>query len=119
MKSALLVLVASFAALSSATWVVQCYSRLYDQRMDPIVNPDQVSPHVHVIAGGNGFGFTMDFQQARSSKCSTCNIREDLSNYWTPKLYYHAQNGSFISVPIEGDQANGNVGGMAIYYLQV
>ncbi|OCK72946.1 WSC-domain-containing protein [Lepidopterella palustris CBS 459.81] len=116
MKTLLVGLVASLAAPVSGTFVVKCYSRLIDERADPIVNPGAPASHVHVIAGGSGFNFSMDYNQARASKCSTCNIKEDLSNYWTPKLYYHAKNGSFISVPIMGDDGYGNMGGMAIYY---
>ncbi|KAF2427828.1 WSC-domain-containing protein [Tothia fuscella] len=102
---------------SFATFVVQCTSRLTDDRLDPIVFPDQISDHVHVIAGGSGFGPSMTYNDARSSACTTCNIKQDLSNYWTPKLYYQAQNGTLISVPIDGDDSVGNMGGMAIYYL--
>jgi hypothetical protein len=83
------------------------------------VNPGEISDHVHVIAGGNAFGPTMTYEDARSSSCTTCNIKQDLSNYWTPKLYYQAQNGSLASVPIDGDDSQGNQGGMAIYYLYV
>jgi hypothetical protein len=105
------------ASPALATFVVQCTSRLVDERVDPLVYPGQISDHVHAIAGGNGFDITMDYDKARASSCSTCNIKEDLSNYWTPKLYFQAQNGSFTPVPIDGDDSVGNMGGMAIYYL--
>ncbi|KAF2085078.1 WSC-domain-containing protein [Saccharata proteae CBS 121410] len=115
--SAAFCVAASFIAPVSATWVQQCYSRLFDQRADPILQSGKVAYHTHVIAGGNGFNFTIDYAAARASTCSSCAIKEDLSNYWTPKMYYHAKNGSFITVPIEGDDNEGNMGGMAIYYL--
>lgn len=117
MNSLLLGLVASLAAPVSGTFVIQCYSRLFDERADPVVDPGKASNHVHAIVGGNGFNFTMNYDQARASKCSTCNVKEDLSNYWTPKMYFHAKNGSFINVPINGDTPGGNMGGQAIYYL--
>ncbi|ORY12630.1 hypothetical protein BCR34DRAFT_587097 [Clohesyomyces aquaticus] len=117
MKSLLFGLVASLAVPASSTFVVQCYSRLFDQRADPVVDPGAASGHVHTISGGNGFNFSMTYAQARASQCSTCNIKQDLSNYWSPKLYFRAQNGSFLSVPIIGDNDGGNLGGMAIYYL--
>jgi Domain of unknown function (DUF1996) len=111
------VLVAYLAiAPASAFWRMPCPSRLVTERADPIVSPGIVSAHVHTIVGGNGFGFTMDYAQARSSKCSSCPIEQDLSNYWTPALYYHAQNGSFINVLQAGDGA-GITGGMTVYYL--
>lgn len=112
-----IVLAALVVSPALATFVVQCTSRLVDDRLDPIVNPGQISDHVHVIAGGSGFSDTMNYDMARASSCGTCNIKQDLSNYWTPKLYYQAQNGSLISVPIDGDDSLGNMGGMAIYYL--
>jgi hypothetical protein len=129
-------LLAAFAASPSfATFVIQCTSRLIDERADPLVEPGQVATHAHVIAGGNGFDFEMDYDKARGSSCSTCYVKEDLSNYWTPKLYYQGQDGNFTAVPIDGDDSQGNMGGqvhfmehinlaiadlfyrMAIYYL--
>ncbi|KAI9802651.1 MAG: hypothetical protein M1825_002673 [Sarcosagium campestre] len=60
--------------------------------------------------GGNGFGPSMTYDQALASTCSTCKAPKDKSNYWTPTLYFRAENGSFISV----DQ----IGGALIYYQQ-
>ncbi|KAN0087269.1 protein of unknown function (DUF1996) domain containing protein [Elaphomyces granulatus] len=114
---AFVLLIACSVTPVSAFWRMPCPGRLVTERADPIVDPGQVSGHVHSIAGGSGFTFTMDYAQARSSKCSSCPIKQDLSNYWTPALYYHAQNGSFISVPQAGDSASG-LGGMTVYYLQ-
>jgi hypothetical protein len=105
-----------FSSPALSTFVVQCTSRLTDDRLDPIVNPNEISDHVHVIAGGSSFGPSMNYDAARAASCTSCNIKADLSNYWTPKMYYQAQNGSMIAVPIDGDSA-GNLGGMAIYYL--
>ncbi|KAK0727746.1 hypothetical protein B0T26DRAFT_738329 [Lasiosphaeria miniovina] len=106
----------SLAVPAYAGFQVQCFSRLFDERLDPIVNPGKLSGHVHVISGGNGFAAAMDFDRARASSCTTCNVRDDLSNYWTPKMYFHAQNGSFLPVPVVGDNQYGNMGGMVIYY---
>jgi len=102
---------------AAAFWRMPCPSRLIEERIDPIIAPGAVSAHTHVVAGGSGFGYTMDYNQARAAPCSSCPITADLSNYWTPKLYYQAQNGSFISVPLSGD-GTGNEGGMTVYYLQ-
>lgn len=93
-----------------------CPGRLVTERADPIVSPGAISGHVHTISGGNGFNFSMDYAQARASTCSSCPITADLSNYWTPKLYYQTQNGSFIDVPQAGD-GEGVYGGMTVYYL--
>ncbi|KAI9826765.1 MAG: hypothetical protein M1826_006560 [Phylliscum demangeonii] len=84
-------LVLALSGPSAAFWKIPCTSPLVVERADPIVNPGQVSPHVHTIMGGNGFGFSMDYQQV-------------------PSLYFHEANGSFTSVQ--------QVGGALIYYLQ-
>lgn len=110
-------LVAALAAPAAAFFRIPCPGRIVSERADPIVSPGAVSGHVHTIAGGNGFDFTMDYETARSSDCSSCPIKQDLSNYWTPKLYYQYQNGSFEDVAQSGD-GNGVYGGMTVYYLQ-
>jgi len=110
-------LVASLAAPASAFIAFNCGGPVVEERADPIVNPGGVSGHAHKIAGGNAFGFTMDYAQARSSSCSSCPIKQDKSNYWTPKLYYQAADGTFESVPTVGDGDADTSGGMRIYYL--
>ncbi|GAB7340271.1 hypothetical protein MBLNU457_6733t1 [Dothideomycetes sp. NU457] len=121
MLSSIAVTALSAAALLpapvAAFWRMPCGSRLLDQRMDPIIFPGIVSPHVHQLVGGNGLGYTENFDTARESTCSSCPITADLSNYWTPTLYYQYQNGSFVKVPQVGD-GSGNLGGMNVYYLQ-
>lgn len=59
----------------------------------------------------------MDYADARAGECSSCPIKQDMSNYWTPKLYYQTENGTFIDVPQAGD-GEGVYGGMTVYYLQ-
>jgi hypothetical protein len=98
----------ALVAPASAFWRMPCPNPLVVERADPIVSPGAVSGHVHTIMGGSGFGFTMDYAQARASACSTCMVTQDMSNYWVPNLYYHAPNGSFISVE--------QIGGATIYY---
>lgn len=114
--SSVVSLLVALAIPTTAFFRMPCPGRLVDERADPIVNPGAVSGHVHAIAGGSGFGFNMTYQQARSSSCSSCPIKADLSNYWIPKLYYRAQNGSLISVPMVGD-GSGALGGITVYYL--
>lgn len=111
-----LVLLATLISTVSAFWRMPCPSRLIQERIDPVVYPGFVSAHVHTVSGGSGFGYNMSFPQARASDCTSCPIKEDLSAYWTPKLYYLAQNGSFYGVPQAGDGA-GTTGGMTVYYL--
>ncbi|RPB22743.1 WSC-domain-containing protein [Terfezia boudieri ATCC MYA-4762] len=93
-----------------AFWRLPCASPVLIERADPIVNPGKVAGHLHTIMGGNGFGFEMDYDQARKSTCSTCSVKEDLSSYWIPNLFYKAKNGSLHEVE--------QMGGALVYYLQ-
>jgi hypothetical protein len=86
------------------------------ERLDPTVNPNAVASHLHTISGGAGFGASVNFAQARAAPCSSCQIKEDMSNDWTPHLFVHAKNGCFLPVPVVGDCADAH-GGMAVYYL--
>lgn len=95
---------------------MSCLERLARERLNPIVNPGAVSGHLHTSSGGAGFGATMDYAQARAAPCSSCEIKEDMSNDWTPQLFIPAQNGSFILGPVVGD-GDGSHGGMTAYYL--
>lgn len=117
MKSLILAALTVLTGPVTSTFVVQCTSRLFDQRADPVIEPGTAASHVHTISGGSGFNFSMKYEDARASSCSSCNLKQDMSNYWSPKLYYKAQDGSFLDVPIIGDTDGGNLGGMAIYYL--
>lgn len=51
---------------------------------------------------------TVDYSDTQASNCTTCRVTKDLSNYWFPKMYYHATNDSFVKVPLTG--------GTNIYY---
>jgi len=107
----------ALAGAANAFWRMPCSGRLLLERADPIVNPGQVAGHVHTISGGNGFDFEMDYGKANASTCSSCPIKKDLSNYWTPKLYYMAEDGTFEDVPQAGE-GEGATGGMTVYYQQ-
>ncbi|KAG5760064.1 hypothetical protein H9Q72_011817 [Fusarium xylarioides] len=87
---------------ASAFFRLPCSRPVTLQRVDPIVNPGTLSAHAHTVMGGNRFNFTMDFDTARASTCTTCKAREDLSNYWIPNLYYRAPDGTFEDVPQTG-----------------
>jgi len=80
------------------------------ERIDPIISPGKVSAHVHQVAGGNGLGFSQNYAITRSATCTTAAFKEDLSNYWTPVLYYQHKDGSFTRV---------SQSGMTVYYLYV
>ena len=101
---------AVLAAPVAAFWRLPCKSTLVVERADPIVNPGNMSGHVHQIMGGNGFDFEMDYADTQASTCTSCTVHGDFSNYWTPALYYQHQDGTFEKV----DQ----IGGGLVYYLQ-
>jgi hypothetical protein len=111
-------LAALIATPASAFIRFSCANNLVEERADPIVSPNEVAGHAHKIVGGNGFGFNMSYEQARGSQCSSCPIKQDFSNYWTPKLYFQNGDGTFQSVPTVGDNAQDLNGGQTVYYLQ-
>ncbi|KAF2835437.1 WSC domain-containing protein [Patellaria atrata CBS 101060] len=108
---------ASLLVPVTAFFRMGCPGSIVRERADPIVSPGKASGHVHTISGGSGFGFEMSYEDAINSACTSCSIKEDLSNYWVPSLYFHAKNGSFINVPQSGD-GTGHEAGILIYYLQ-
>ncbi|KAI0411858.1 hypothetical protein F5X98DRAFT_383196 [Xylaria grammica] len=95
-------------------------SSLTIQRLDPVVEPGQTpSAHVHHIVGGNAFNASMTGDVGERGTCTTCEMAEDFSNYWTAVLY-HPTNGSYHRVPVKNNAAlaAGTTGGMTIYYTQ-
>lgn len=110
-------LAAALAAPAAAFFRMPCPGRIVTERADPIISPGAISGHVHTISGGNGFKFDMTYADTQASDCSSCPIKQDLSNYWTPKLYFQHQNGTFQDVHQSGD-GTGIYGGMTVYYLQ-
>ncbi|KAF2644046.1 hypothetical protein P280DRAFT_466734 [Massarina eburnea CBS 473.64] len=96
----------------TAFFTITC-PRIVRDRLDPIVSPGRVSGHVHNIVGGAGFGPNYTYEEALASKCTSCPVKEDKSNYWTPQLYVKMRDGTFRVVP----QPDDDQGGMTIYYL--
>merc|ERR1712000_654303 len=115
--AASIALAALQAVPASAFWRMGCPGRLTLERIYPLFAPGSVSGHVHTVSGGSGFGFDTDFDQLRSSACSSCPVKQDMSAYWTPKLYYmsDAEGSSFEDVPQSGE-GGGNTGGMTDKY---
>lgn len=73
------VALAALAGPAAAFWRMPCPSRLQDERIDPLIFPGEVSAHTHTVVGGNGFGFTTNYNQLRNSSCTSCPISQDLS----------------------------------------
>jgi hypothetical protein len=100
-------------------------STLTIQRLDPVVEPGRTpSAHVHHIVGGNAFNASMTGDVAERATCTTCQMAEDFSNYWTATLYFkHPTNGSYHRVPVVPVQpllggSQGATGGITVYYTQ-
>lgn len=93
-KATILAFCATSASAYSATKRTFAVNHFYGKgplvegRMDPIVNPGVASPHVHTVQGGNEFALTMTDDQALKSTCTSSLVKNDKSNYWTPKLYF-------------------------------
>ncbi|KAI0682529.1 hypothetical protein C8T65DRAFT_624476 [Cerioporus squamosus] len=121
MWSALLAL-ALAATKANALLRFPC-SQLTVVRSDPLINPGTVGAHLHQVVGGDSFDFSMpsglDLQAA--SKCSSCSVLENKSNYWTPTLYYQSPtNGTFTRVAQYAGPLTGSPNaGMVVYYTQI
>ncbi|PBP20919.1 wsc domain containing protein [Diplocarpon rosae] len=61
---------------------------LVEGRIDPIISPGVAASHVHTIQGGNAFSLSMTDDQPLNSTCTSSRVKNDKSNYWTPKLYF-------------------------------
>ncbi|KAI8623366.1 hypothetical protein F5Y19DRAFT_375213 [Xylariaceae sp. FL1651] len=100
-------------------------STLTVQRLDPAGEPgSNPSSHVHHIVGGNAFNTTMTGDVGARATCTTCQMADDFSNYWTAHLYFkHPTNGSYHRVPPIPVQpllggSDGAQGGLTVYYTQ-
>ncbi|KAL1304225.1 hypothetical protein AAFC00_000645 [Neodothiora populina] len=92
-----------------AFWRMPCRSRTGLGRLDPIMDPGEVSDHTHAIHGGSNFGMSSTSSDLMASNCTSCEVTQDKSAYWTPSLHFIYPNGSSVIVP--------QVGGMLAYYL--
>ncbi|KAG8780565.1 hypothetical protein FRC16_003098 [Serendipita sp. 398] len=92
-------------------------------RSDPLVQPGVVSGHLHQIVGGSSFDFSMPLNQTdlQSSSCSSCSVKENKSNYWTPTLYFQSPvNGTYKRIRQKPGPLTGSPNaGMVVYYIQV
>lgn len=121
MKPLSLAFALAFAGSSYAGLRFGC-STLTIQRLDPVVEPGNApSAHLHHIVGGNAFNATMTGDVGARGTCTTCQMAEDFSNYWTAVMYFkHPTNGSYKRVPVVNNAAlaAGTTGGITIYYTQ-
>ncbi|KAJ3509635.1 hypothetical protein NMY22_g16229 [Coprinellus aureogranulatus] len=56
---------------------------------------------------------------SKIATCTSCQVKENKSNYWTAVLFFKHRNGSFIRVPQAPNLNTGKPnGGMTVYYVQ-
>lgn len=72
----------------SDAWHFDVVEKLLTARIDPIVNPGAVAQHAHLVFGGSNFAAGYSYENSRASDCSTVYNNHDMSNYWTPQLYW-------------------------------
>nr|POE72895.1 hypothetical protein CFP56_30834 [Quercus suber] len=98
------------ASTVSAFWRMPCRSRTGAARLDPIIDIGTISDHVHTFHGGNAIGMETSYDDLRAdSTCTSCEVTQDNSAYWTPTLHFMWNNGTSEMVE--------QVGGMLAYYL--
>lgn len=84
----------------AAFWRMECRFQTGLGRLDPIMDPGEISAHVHTFMGGAGivdFNATYDTLQGPGS-CTSCSVAQDHSAYWTPALYFIYSNGTAILI---------------------
>lgn len=111
------------AGVPKSFWRLPCRGQAGVGRIDPIMSPGIVSPHVHVLYGSDGkmgdrpvsivpllsdgrFASAIDFdatgESLKASKCTSCAVTQDKSAYWTPTLNFVHANGTTVMVPQSG-----------------
>ncbi|EMC93842.1 hypothetical protein BAUCODRAFT_46702, partial [Baudoinia panamericana UAMH 10762] len=93
-------------------WRMPC-QRTGIGRLDPLMDPGEIADHVHTIHGGGNFGLNTTYEDlahppAGPQNCTSCQVIQDKSAYWTPALYFMRPNGTTELVH--------QVGGMLAYY---
>ncbi|CUS11857.1 unnamed protein product [Tuber aestivum] len=104
-----LALLSLFALEVSAFWRLPCRQSLTVERIDPLTSFGLAGEHVHTIHGGNKFSQSSLEEDLLKSTCSSCQVKQDRSAYWTPVLYFQDEAGNFNIV--------NQTGGMLVYYL--
>lgn len=57
---------------------------------------------MHNLFGPSKLSPNLTYEDARSSRCTTAEIVDDMSAYWTPALYHITQNNTFVHLQTEG-----------------
>ncbi|KAL3470422.1 hypothetical protein BJX99DRAFT_239528 [Aspergillus californicus] len=110
LDTSLVACLAAFSGVADAFWRLPCRGRSGLARMDPLVSPGEPSYHVHAIHGSDGFGMSSDMSSLLGGSCTSCEVKQDKSAYWTPALY-------FVDSATGDSEIVDEVGGMLAYYL--
>lgn len=93
-----------------AFWRMPCRARSGLARIDPLVTNGSISEHAHAIHGSDGFSISAGYDALLGGSCTSCEVAQDKSAYWTPALYFKSSTtGEYTLVQ--------QVGGMLAYYL--
>ncbi|WVQ94808.1 hypothetical protein IAU59_001891 [Kwoniella sp. CBS 9459] len=76
-------------------FVVQHGTSIITSRLDPIISPGGISAHVHAIVGTSSFKPDYTYENSCAGKCTSANVKVDMSSYWTPQLYRKTDSGGF------------------------
>ncbi|KAG7529582.1 hypothetical protein FFLO_05554 [Filobasidium floriforme] len=107
-------LAASSAVAQSDAWHFDIVKTLMVARMDPIVDPNRLSMHMHRIMGGSNFAAGYSYENNRASDCSTVYTPFDMSNYWTAQMYWVSNDAN----EVKDDTTYTSVpGGHRFYYF--
>ncbi|KAF8895538.1 hypothetical protein BD779DRAFT_1434109 [Infundibulicybe gibba] len=99
----------ALSGTANAWFRVACTDPLVQERVDPIISPNTTpSNHVHTVHGASNFNANSTFNSLRASKCTSCLVTQDLSNYWFPKLYFQDPQTKLFE-PVSN-------GGLLVYY---
>ncbi|TFK51155.1 hypothetical protein OE88DRAFT_1630321 [Heliocybe sulcata] len=104
-----LLAILSVSGVANAWFRVACASPLVQERIDPIRNPGQTpSQHTHTVRLPDPTNPTYDYNNLRASSCTSCQVAQDMSNYWYPKLYFHDRKANTFTAVDNG--------GLLVYY---
>jgi len=102
----LLLVTAILARLASTVLAVDAWHmdtawNIVTERLDPVVDPNGLSSHMHKVFGGSGFAAGYSQSRYENAKCSSLGLQADKSAYWAPELYWiDAADNAFVPLPV-------------------
>ncbi|KAM5541685.1 hypothetical protein V8D89_004666 [Ganoderma adspersum] len=100
MRTSLWSLIALAGTVNAEHWIFGATRPIVATRLDPVIMPNQIGPHVHSVVGASRFKSVYDPDDLVQSNCTTIPVQPDKSNYWAPQLYHQDQeSGLFTPMP--------------------